>query len=441
MSARVGGHDQNDVPEVDLFARMIRQFPVVHDLQQDVEEIWMGLFDLIEEQHAMGMLVDRVGQEAALVKADIAGRRADQTRDGVALHIFRHVKADEFDAEALGQLTRRLSLADPGGAGEEIAPDRPFGIAQARAGKLNRRGERADRRILPVDDALERLLKMLKNFRVVLRYRLWRDAGHGGDRRLDFLHADGFLAFGLRLQHLRGAGLVDHVDRLVRQLAVVNEARGKFDRRLHRLAGVTDLMEVLEIGLETFEDFDRIGDGRLVDIDLLETADQRAILLEILPIFLISGRADAAQDALGQRRLEKVGGVHRAAGGGAGADHGVDFVNEQDRVLVLLDLLHHLLEALLEVAAIARASQQRPHVERKNRRVGENLRHRAPHDLMGEALGDRRLADARLADQQRIVLLATTEDLNRALNFSFPADQRINAPIPRFLVEIDAISL
>ena len=34
-----------------------------------------------------------------------------------------------------------------------------------------------------------------------------------------------FLPPALRQQHLRGAGLVDHVDRLVRQLAVVDVAR------------------------------------------------------------------------------------------------------------------------------------------------------------------------------------------------------------------------
>ena len=196
-----------------------------------------------------------------------------------------------------------------------------------------------------------------------------------GDRRLDLLDADRLLALGLGQQHLRGAGLVDHVDRLVRQLAVVDVARRQLDRRLHRLVGVAHLVELLEIGLQALEDLHRVGDARLVDVDLLEAAHQRAVLLEILAIFLVGGRADAAQRALRQRRLQQVGGVHRAARGRAGADHGVDFVDEQDRVLVLLDLLHHLLEALFEIAAIARAGEQRAHVEREHRRAGEHLGH------------------------------------------------------------------
>ena len=172
---------------------------------------------------------------------------------------------------------------------------------------------------------------MLQHLGVVLGHGLRRNARHGGDGRLDLLDADGLLAPALRQQHLRRAGLVDHVDRLVRQLAVVDVARRQLDRRLDRLVGVAQLVELLEIGLEALEDLDRVLDRRLVDVDLLEAAHQRAVLLEILAVFLVGGRADAAQRARGERRLEQVGGVHRAAGGGAGADHRVDLVDEQDR--------------------------------------------------------------------------------------------------------------
>ena len=143
LRARVGGHDQDHVAEVDLLARMVGQLAVVHDLQEDVEEVRMGLFDLVEQQHAMGMLVDRVGQQPALVEADIARRRADQPRNRVALHIFGHVEARQLEAEAGGELARRFGLADAGRAGKEIAADRLFRIAEARPGELDRRGERA----------------------------------------------------------------------------------------------------------------------------------------------------------------------------------------------------------------------------------------------------------------------------------------------------------
>ncbi len=108
---------------------------------------------------------------------------------------------------------------------------------------------------------------------------------------------------------------------------------------------------------------------------------------------------------------------------------------------MLLDLLHHLLEALLEIAAIARAGEQRAHVEREHRRVGEHLRHFRLDDLAREPLGDRRLADAGIADQQRIVLLPAAEHLDRARDLGLAADQRIDPAVLRLLVEVDAISV
>ncbi len=170
-------------------------------------------------------------------------------------------------------------------------------------------------------------------------------------------------------QHLRGAGLVDHVDRLVGQLAVMDVLGRQLDRRLDRLVGVPDAVEVLEIGLQPLQDLDCVRHRRLVHVDLLEAAHQRAVLLEVLAVFLVGGRADAAQRARLQRGLQQVGGIHGAARGGAGADHGVDLVDEQDRAGIVLDLLHHGLEPLLEIAAIARAGEQRAHVEREDRRI------------------------------------------------------------------------
>ena len=77
---------------------MIGQLAMVHHLQQDVEHVRMGLFDLIQQQHAMGMLVDAIGQQTALIEPDIPRRCADQTGHRVFLHVFRHVEAQQFHA-------------------------------------------------------------------------------------------------------------------------------------------------------------------------------------------------------------------------------------------------------------------------------------------------------------------------------------------------------
>ena len=218
-------------------------------------------------------------------------------------------------------------------------------------------------------------------------------------------------------------------------------ARRQFHRRLDGFVGVFELVKVLEIGLQPFEDFDGVGDRRLVDVDLLEAAHQRAVLLEILAVFLVGGRAHAAHGARGERRLEQVRRVHRAAGGGAGADHGVDLVDEQDRAGIGLELLDDLLEPLLEVAAIARAGEQRAHVEREHRRIAQHVRHFAVDDAARQPFGDRGLADAGFADEQRIVLLAAAQHLDRAVDLGLAPDQRIDLAFARLLVEVDAVGV
>ena len=149
--ARIRRHDQDDVAEIDLLAVVVGELAVIHDLQQHVEQIRMRLLDLVEQQHAMRMLVDAVGEQAALVEADIAGRRADQARHRVPLHIFRHVEADQFDAERGGKLLGDFGLADAGRTGEQIAADRLFRLAQARARQLDRCRKRVDGLVLAID--------------------------------------------------------------------------------------------------------------------------------------------------------------------------------------------------------------------------------------------------------------------------------------------------
>ena len=56
-------------------------------------------FSISSSSSTQWMLVDAVGEQAALIEADIAGRRADQAADRVALHVLRHVEAQQLDPE------------------------------------------------------------------------------------------------------------------------------------------------------------------------------------------------------------------------------------------------------------------------------------------------------------------------------------------------------
>ncbi len=57
---------------------MICQFAVVHDLQKNIEQVAMGLFDFVEQKDAMRVLVNAIRQQAALVKPNVTGRCANQ---------------------------------------------------------------------------------------------------------------------------------------------------------------------------------------------------------------------------------------------------------------------------------------------------------------------------------------------------------------------------
>ena len=237
------------------------------------------------------------------------------------------------------------------------------------------------------------------------------------------------------------AGLVDEVDRLVRQEAVGDVAvreGGRGDQ-----GGVLDLDAVvhLEALAQAAQDRDRVLDRRLVDHHGLEAALERGVLLDVAAVLVERGRADAVQLAARQHRLEHVAGVHRALGR-ARADDGVQLVDEQqDSPLGGLDLLQHRLEALLELAAVLGAGHERAEVEGEHRLVAQTLGHVPPHDALGEALDDGGLADAGLADQHGVVLGLAGEDLDRAPDLLVAADDRIELAAARRLDEVAAVLL
>ena len=155
------------------------------------------------------------------------------------------------------------------------------------------------------------------------------------------------------------------------------------------------------------------ADGRLADEHRLEAPLERGVLLDVLAVLVERRRADDAQLAARQHRLEHVRGVDGALGR-ARADDRVQLVDEDDELaLGRLDLLEHRLEALLELAAVLRAGEHRADVELPDALALEALGHVAGDDALREPLDDRRLADAGVADQHRVVLRAARQHLDR----------------------------
>src|SRR4029077_8670155 len=114
---------------------------------------------------------------------------------------------------------------------------------------------------------------------------------------------------------------------------------------------------------------------------------------------------------------------------GASAYERVNFVDKEDRILLLAKAIEHLLDALLEIAAIACPGNQCAQIERIDFRVLQHIGHITLLNTERQALGKRRLAHAWLPHQERVVLPPPAEHLNHPLELETAANQRINLPI------------
>src|SRR5690606_10078576 len=182
-------------------------------------------------------------------------------------------------------------------------------------------------------------------------------------------------------------------------------------------------------------DVDRVLERRLGHLDRLEATLEGRVLLDVLAVLVERRGSDRLQLSASEHRLEDRRGIDRALGG-TGPHEGVDLVDEQDDVAARADLLEHLLEALLEVTAVARAGHERTEVERVELLVLERLGDLAAHDVLSEALDDGRLADAGLADQHGVVLRATRQDLHDALDLERASDHGVELAVARGLREV-----
>ena len=238
-----------------------------------------------------------------------------------------------------------------------------------------------------------------------------------------------------RLEPRPARRLVDHVDRLVGELALGDVAVGQLHREVDRRVADLHAMVRLVLRAEPLDDLDRLLHRRGADDDRLEPPLEGAVLLDVLAVLVERGGADALDLAAGERRLEHVGGVDGALGR-AGPDERVQLVDEEDHVLRLPDLLHDGLQALLELAAVLGARDQGAQVELEEPLAHEDVRHVVVDDLLGEPLDDRRLAHARLADQDRVVLRAAGEDLDDPLDLRLAPDHRVELAVPGELGQV-----
>src|SRR5215813_8434738 len=103
-----------------------------------------------------------------------------------------------------------------------------------------------------------------------------------------------------------GGGLVNHVDRLVRQKAVAQVAAREFDRQSQTLVWKPHGVMSLVIRTHAAQDGERRLVVGLFNDHAFEAPSQRAVFLDAFAVFVVGRRADAAQLAAGERRFQNV---------------------------------------------------------------------------------------------------------------------------------------
>ncbi len=236
LMTEVGGHDQDGVAEIRRAPLAVRQPPVIERLQQDIEHVGMRLLDLVEQHDLVRLAADLLGQRAAIVVADIAGRRADHPGHRVPLHVLRHVEPGDrvFVVEQeLGERFRQLGLADAGRAEEQERAGRTRRVLEPGTGAAHRFRHRAHRLGLADDTLGELLLHVLQALPLGFEHLLDRDAGPARHHRGDVAHAD-LLALGRGARLGLGEAFFEIGDRRIGQLAgaaPIAVALGAFELR------------------------------------------------------------------------------------------------------------------------------------------------------------------------------------------------------------------
>src|SRR6185437_10033227 len=122
-------------------AETVGQLPVLEHLQQDIEDVRMGLLDFIEQDDGIRRPLHALGELATFFVAHISRRRTDQLRDGVLFHELRHIEADEtlFAAEEeICEGARYFGFTDAGGSEEQERTGRTAGGLQSGARTADR---------------------------------------------------------------------------------------------------------------------------------------------------------------------------------------------------------------------------------------------------------------------------------------------------------------
>ena len=171
LGTNVAGHDDDGVLEVHRAALRIRDAAIVQNLEHDVSDVLVGLFDLVEQHHGVGLTAHLFGELATLIVAHIARRRTHQTGHRMTLHVLGHINADHgvlIAEHGFGQRLAQLRLTHAGGTEEQKAANGALGVLQAHAATADGPGDRFYSLVLTHHTLVEDILHVQQALPLVL---------------------------------------------------------------------------------------------------------------------------------------------------------------------------------------------------------------------------------------------------------------------------------
>mmetsp|Transcript_22712 Transcript_22712/g.42768 ORF Transcript_22712/g.42768 Transcript_22712/m.42768 type:complete len:215 (+) Transcript_22712:1724-2368(+) len=161
---------------------------------------------------------------------------------------------------------------------------------------------------------------------------------------------------------------------------------------------------------------------------LLKASLQGCILLNVLPILLQCGRADASKLPPGEHGLQEIRRIHGAICL-ACTNEQVCFVDEKhDSAFCILHFLQYGLQALLKLPTVLSAADKGSDVKRDDPAVLQGFRNIPDHNALGEALRDSSLPNSGHAHEDGIVLRSPCQNLNHPSDLIVAADHRVQPP-------------
>ena len=179
-------------------------------MQQDVEDVRVRLFDLVEQHDTVRLAAHGLSELAALVIADVSRRGTNETRDGELLHVLGHVDAHEvvlIVEQAVGEGLCKLRLADARGTEEEEAADRAVRVCDACTRALDCLGDEAHGLVLTDDTLVNDLVEAQQLFALTLHQTADGDARPLADDIGDLVFGHGVVHHGVVARVLFGRGL------------------------------------------------------------------------------------------------------------------------------------------------------------------------------------------------------------------------------------------